>query len=76
MCEGPETPSTLSEKHASSCKSGVAVQFYKLQGGRHAWYAVPMNVAGSAPYNPLFDSTVGITTNDILWNFFAAHPKA
>ena len=75
ICEGPETPSALLEKHATGCRGGVEVQFYKLQGGGHAWYAAPMNVVGSTPYNPFFDTSTGVTTNDILWNFFVAHPK-
>jgi poly(3-hydroxybutyrate) depolymerase len=53
----------------------VEVRFYRLTGGTHEWYLTPMNVAGQIPYNPDFDSTTGITTNDILWSFFAAHPK-
>jgi polyhydroxybutyrate depolymerase len=75
ICAGPETPSTLAEKHATGCRGGVEVRFYQLQGGVHHWYTEPMNVAGQVPYNPFFDSSTGATTNDILWNFFAAHPK-
>lgn len=33
------------------------------------------NVAGQTPYNPDFDASTGITSDDILWRFFAAHPK-
>jgi len=75
ICSGPETPSPLPEKHATGCRNGVEVRFYKLLGGMHHWYKVPMNVAGQAPYNPFFDGTTGVTTTDIVWNFFAAHPK-
>jgi hypothetical protein len=46
-------------------KSGFTGSF----GGTHEWYLTPMNVSGHIPYNPHFDSTTGITTNDILWNF-------
>jgi hypothetical protein len=34
-----------------------------------------MNVAGQTPFNPAFNSTTGLTTDDIIWNFFASHPK-
>jgi polyhydroxybutyrate depolymerase len=75
ICEAPETPSTLPRKRGTQCSGGVEVAFYHLLGGMHRWYTVPMNVANAEPYNPLLDSTTGVTTNDILWNFFAAHPK-
>ena len=48
---------------------------YKLIGGVHEWYSNPMDVSGQVPFNPDFDSNTGITTNDIVWNFFASHPK-
>lgn len=75
ICEGPETPSSLPSKRGTSCRGGAEVVFYQLLGGQHRWYLTPLNVAGSEAYNPLFDATTGVTTNDILWNFFAAHPK-
>lgn len=34
-----------------------------------------MSVPGQAPFNPYFDGATGVTTNDTLWGFFAAHPK-
>jgi len=34
-----------------------------------------MNDPKQVPYNPALDSTVGVTTNDLIWNFFASHPK-
>jgi hypothetical protein len=50
------------------------VKFYKLLGGQHDWYTIPMS-PGSSPFNPNFDARSGVTTNDIVWNFFATHPK-
>jgi hypothetical protein len=35
-----------------------------------------MNIPGQSPFNPDFDATTGVTTDEILWNFFASHPKA
>ena len=51
------------------------MKFYKLAGGEHDWYTVPMNVSGSVPFNPAFTAASGVTTDDIVWNFFAAHRK-
>jgi hypothetical protein len=34
-----------------------------------------MNAPGSSPFNPSFDARSGVTTVDIVWNFFATHPK-
>jgi polyhydroxybutyrate depolymerase len=75
LCDIQGNISPVVEKKASSCSANTEVQFYKLVGGDHSWTTSPMNVQGQTPYNPAFDSTTGITTTDILWNFFSAHPK-
>lgn len=75
LCDAQGNITTVVEKNASSCRSGTEVQFYKLIGGTHTWNSGPMNVPNQAPYNPDFDTSTGITTREILWNFFAAHPK-
>jgi polyhydroxybutyrate depolymerase len=72
------SPTSVTLKDATGCNNGAEVRFYRLIGGTHNWYEVPMNVApGTAtqPYNPNFNSSTGVTTNDILWNFFASHAK-
>jgi len=83
-CSATDTPAPLCdaqgitpvlEKNASGCSGGTEVRFYKLQGGAHDWYTVPMNVTGQVPFNPTFNANTGITTDDIVWNFFVAHPK-
>jgi polyhydroxybutyrate depolymerase len=80
LCNG-STPTAVVAKNATNCNGGTEVQFYRLIKGRHEWHDVtghwttPMNDPASEPYNPDFDLNTGITTNDILWNFFAAHPK-
>jgi polyhydroxybutyrate depolymerase len=66
---------SVAEKDASGCAQGTEVRFYKLLSGQHDWYTIPMNVPGSSPFNPSFDATSGVTTDDIVWNFFATHPK-
>jgi polyhydroxybutyrate depolymerase len=67
--------SPVSEKRATGCLANTEVRIYKLIGGVHTWYSQPLNDPNNLPYNPNFDSTVGITMNDIIWNFFATHPK-
>ena len=75
LCDAQGNITTISEKDAISCNGHAEVEFYKLIGGTHAWNTGPMNVSGQVPYNPDFDATTGITTDDILWNFFTSHPK-
>jgi polyhydroxybutyrate depolymerase len=75
LCDPLGNIGPINEKHATNCHNGAEVTFYRLIGGSHAWQTVPMNVSGHAPYNPAFDMTTGVVTDDILWNFFAAHPK-
>jgi len=75
ICAGTETPGTLADKRATACAGGAEVHYYQLTGGTHQWYTIPMNMAGAAPYNPLLNVTTGVTTNDLLWNFFKSHPK-
>jgi polyhydroxybutyrate depolymerase len=75
LCDSEGAITTLVDKRAQSCSRGTDVRFYRLIGGRHAWYSTALNVSDRIPFNPDFDATTGITTNDIAWNFFAAHPK-
>jgi polyhydroxybutyrate depolymerase len=79
LCTGfSGSPTTVTLKDATGCNSGTEVRIYRLMGATHTWYHVAMNVPpGSAtqPYNPNLNSTTGIVTNDILWNFFASHAK-
>jgi polyhydroxybutyrate depolymerase len=72
------TPTSITMKDATGCNSGAEVRIYRLIGGTHTWYQVPMNVppgTSSQPYNPNLNSATGVSTDDILWNFFASHPK-
>jgi polyhydroxybutyrate depolymerase len=65
---------SVAEKDATGCARGTEVKFYKLLGGQHDWYTIPLT-PGSSPFNPTLDARSGVTTNDIVWNFFASHPK-
>ena len=75
LCDAQGNITAVVEKDATSCTGNTEVKFYKLIGGEHEWYSNPMNVSGQVPFNPDFDASTGITTSDIVWNFFAAHAK-
>jgi polyhydroxybutyrate depolymerase len=75
LCDDAGRITGVTEKVASNCSGNAEVRFYKLIGGTHTWNTAPMNVAGQTPFNPNLDATTGTTTRDILWSFFAAHPK-
>lgn len=75
LCDAQGDITAVVEKDATSCSASTEVKFYKLIGGDHEWYNVPMNVSGGVPFNPDFDSSTGIITTNIIWNFFATHPK-
>jgi uncharacterized protein (TIGR03437 family) len=68
-------PSAVAGKRATNCLSNTEVRIYKLIGGVHTWYTQPMDDPNQVPYNPDLNGTLGVTTNDLIWNFFAAHPK-
>jgi polyhydroxybutyrate depolymerase len=71
--DGQQT--VVTTKSATGCGSATAVSFYKLIGGDHLWYSAPMNVPGQVPFNPAFNAATGVTTNDIIWNFFSSHSR-
>ena len=77
LCSGGKVTST-SSKTATGCTSAVVVQQYELIGGIHKWYLNNMNVppgTSTEPYNSKFTTSTGLTTDDIIWDFFVAHPK-
>ena len=67
--------SAVTEKRATDCLSNAEVRICKLIGGVHTWYSQPMDDPNQVPYNPGLNSTVGVTTDDLIWSFFAAYPK-
>lgn len=75
LCDAQSNITAVVEKDATSCRAGTEVRLFRLVGGQHNWYNSTMNVPGQAPYNPTLNPTTGVTTNDIIWNFFQAHPK-
>jgi polyhydroxybutyrate depolymerase len=75
LCDANGNITSAAEKDATQCKSTAEVRFYKLMGGTHTWTTTPMNIVGQVPYNPRFNSSTGVDTNNILWSFFVTHPK-
>ncbi|HTC92508.1 MAG TPA: alpha/beta fold hydrolase [Terriglobales bacterium] len=71
LCNGGN-PTSVNEKDGTGGLSNTEVKFYRLIGADH--FAV-YNNADLSRYNPNFNSTTGVLSNDIVWKFFAAHPK-
>ncbi|MGA2810960.1 MAG: PHB depolymerase family esterase [Candidatus Acidiferrum sp.] len=64
-CSGAPERGEIAEAHSekySACQDGTAVALYAIQGGRHMW-----------PGHVLSGNSVPAT--DLMWSFFAAHPK-
>ena len=49
------------------CQDGSDVDVYVVDGGEHAWFG--------ATAGELKDATVKVKATDVLWAFFAAHPR-
>jgi polyhydroxybutyrate depolymerase len=64
-CADPPAHSELAEAHVDSysgCRDGTAVALYAIQGGHHMWPGVA--ISGNS-----------VPATDLIWSFFAAHPK-
>lgn len=71
LCSGPNgTPTTVLQKLGTGCDDGADVVYYRLRGQGHTYQPVL-----TTAMNPAFNATTGLTTNDLFWNFFLAHPK-
>jgi len=53
------------------CPSDASVQFYIVAGGGHTW---PGGAADVYPASLVGKMTTSISANQIMWNFFQAHP--
>jgi polyhydroxybutyrate depolymerase len=53
------------------CAADSSVQFYVIKGGGHTWPGAP---PGAFPASAVGKTTTSISTNQIIWNFFQAHP--
>ncbi len=68
----PQTESFADIRHEvwSGCREGVAVELYTILGGGHAW------PGGNSTGRPGADQpTQTISASQLIWEFFAAHPK-
>lgn len=59
--EHQETSEVHTDKY-SGCQAGSAVALYAIQGGHHMWPGLA--ISGN-----------GVAATDLMWSFFAAHPK-
>jgi len=75
LCDSQGNLTSVVTKHGQNCSAGTGVTLYRLIGARHAWYGTLLNIPGQVPFNPDLNGSTGITTNDVIWNFFDAHPK-
>ncbi len=68
----PQTTSSADIQHQvwSGCRDGAAVELYTIIGGKHAWPGSngPGWAGGDEP-------TQSISASDVIWDFFAAHPR-
>jgi len=69
----PASPQTSTENGITHdvyapCKQGAAVELYTIKGGGHAWPGGRTNINGDAPDSRL-------NASELIWQFFAAHPK-
>jgi polyhydroxybutyrate depolymerase len=72
LCDANGNLTAVNEKDATGGLSNTEVKFYRLIGTGH--FAV-YNNADLVLFNPNFNATTGELSNDIVWKFFAAHPK-
>jgi polyhydroxybutyrate depolymerase len=53
------------------CAADSSVQFYVIKGGGHTWPGAPPGVFPAATVGR---TTTSISANQVIWNFFQAHP--
>jgi polyhydroxybutyrate depolymerase len=74
-CPAPPTPATQPapsldpavHRATSRCPDGSDVDAYVVDGGAHAWFG--------ATSGELKDAAAKVRATDVLWAFFAAHPR-
>jgi polyhydroxybutyrate depolymerase len=54
-----------------ACPTGDDVVLYRVQGGGHSWPGSPFSKSIASAVGPTTDS---ISANQIMWEFFLAHP--
>ena len=64
-CSAAPAHSETAEVHVdkySGCQDGTGIELYAIQGGHHMWPG--LRISGNS-----------IPATDLIWSFFAAHPK-
>jgi polyhydroxybutyrate depolymerase len=76
--QGCATPAVESEVSASvklvkysDCRDGSVVELYVVQGGGHSW---PGSAFSETIVNAVGPTTMEIDANELMWEFFEAHP--
>jgi polyhydroxybutyrate depolymerase len=64
-----EVSGSVTHTTYSPCAAGTAVELYAIEGGGHAW---PGGIAAWQGGDP---PPMELIATDVLWSFFAAHPK-
>lgn len=54
------------------CPSGSETELYRITGGGHTWPGSEFSKAIASFVGP---TTSSISANDVMWNFFSAHPR-
>jgi polyhydroxybutyrate depolymerase len=58
------------------CRAGTEVTWYEIQGGGHRWPPHrPQGIKEVIARREVGVSSQNIDASDVLWTFFAAHPK-
>jgi polyhydroxybutyrate depolymerase len=53
------------------CPPGMAVELYRIEGGGHAWPGSPFSQQVA---NFVGKTTMTISADEVMWDFFVAHP--
>jgi polyhydroxybutyrate depolymerase len=54
-----------------SCPPGVAVELYRVEGGGHAWPGSKFSASIASVIGP---TTMSVSADAVMWDFFQAHP--
>jgi polyhydroxybutyrate depolymerase len=57
--------------HAFPCPAGADAELYEIKGGGHTWPGSDFSKAIESSVGP---TTFSIDANDVMWDFFVAHP--
>jgi polyhydroxybutyrate depolymerase len=75
-CESTPTESPVAgdvTKLTFACPAGAEVELYRVDGGGHTW---PGSEFSSQLATVMGVTTMSISANEVMWEFFQAHPMA